>query len=520
MHIQLLADGVNKPKVVISHNSEKLLWDVNAFDKSNFSGNYDIFHYNNQYFDKQPENIKTAIFEIFKQIRIAFNEIHDWKTITSTIQPLLHSLFEYHDLAKVQSWILYDTDIQFPPDLKHEYIQSIDRNSSRSQTYIISDYQKLIALTFCLRLMIPIWGEFITKTKSDTGTSFKEYYAFLLLSKTQLFQSEAMDKLRTYVDCSIPDEIPSSTILSGISSEDFPLWILGLVVIRMLCTKDIRGHGPDSSLIPYIYNHVRERVRRCDTSFDSMVKAKIPGDSSDSEGRTSGLEGYKIRQEIPSGDVVLVEFAIKDIEAATKRICPDIDLDLLKNALFTSQVLLTKPIQRPQITLVQWVFKSIISTRGIDLLSKPVTVSALAATQAILWHKKHYLLASLVTATVSNSVDEDGISSIESRARITKDILAELQTYFPYTQKSPPRQQNAKPINLVVQAIDSVCDEFSSYNWVTTMDRYFLPWVTGSEANRGISIPHDIRIKMSQLVLDLAKNNPDIPNLTNRTNHV
>lgn len=511
MKLQLNADGFNsKQNVIIEHKDQKLIWDVSAFDKSNFSGDFDMFHYNNKYLEKKSAEEQTQIFNIFKQIRLVIDESNDWKKLSNSLAFLIKELFDHHDLQHIETWILFQTDIQFPPDLATEYLPSNDRTGSREQTYLTSDYQRLIALTLCLRLMIPIWGEFISRTRHDTGTSFKEYFAFLLLNQTKHYSSEAMHKLTTYVQCSIPDERPNATILGGISSEDFPIWILSLVVIRRLCTNDIRGHLPNSSLIPYIYNHVRERVRRCEAQFDGMVKDKKVTESSE-EGRTSNLEGYKIRQEIPAGDVVLIEKAMSDIYTATKKICPDIDMSLLENAINSSSVLLGKKIQPPQITLVQWVFKPYISTRGILLIPKKLLVQAMGATQAILWQRGHHVLSALSTASVSEFDNED-VSPIESRARITKDLVAELDKYFPYTQRVSNRQKNAKPTKLVIESIDSICEEFSSYNWLITMDRYFLQFLTGSEANRAMPVPHDIRIKVAQLILDLAKQPKSIGN--------
>ena len=509
MKIELLADGISKPKVFITHNDEKLTWDVNAFDKSNFEGGFDMYHYNNLYWNKKSVQEQNAIFEIFKKIRIAFDEINEWVKLSKTLQPLIRDLFEHHDANNVRTWILYHTDIQFPPDLKAEYIENNDKTGSREQTYIVGDYQKLIVLTFCLRLMIPIWGEFISQTRRDTGTSFKEYYAFLLLSNTSLFQSEAMQKLTTYVTYSMPDEKSSATILGGISSEDYPLWILALVSIRCICTKNISGHQQGFSLIPFIYNHVKERVRRSDTSFDGMVKEKRLNDGgSDTEGRTSGLEEYKIRQENTPGDVVLVNHTMTDILAATLKLYPDINLDLFHNALETAKILETRKLENAQITLVKLLFKPYISPRGIDMLSKPVMVNALGAAQAILWHREHHILSALSTAVVTEDTNY-GVSSIESRARIPKNIIEEIQKYYPYTQRTPVRQKNAKPTNLCLESIDAICDEFSSYNWIVTMDKNFLKYVTGSDANRSISIPHDIRVRLAQFVLDLV-NRPNI----------
>ena len=504
MKITLEAENTNRAKVHIEHNDEKLTWDVSAFDKSNFSSTFDLFHYNNLYWQRKSKAEQDEIFSIFKRILIAFNEINDWKQLSQTIQILLKSLFEHHDLNEIKSWILFHTDIQFPYDLATEYIPSNDKTGSREQTYILADYHKLISLIFCLRLMVPIWGEFIVRAKHETGTSFKEYYAYLLLSRTNLFHSEPMEKLITYVNCTIPDDNGAASILAGMSTEDFPTWVLSLVIIRRLCTNDIRGHLPDSSIIPYIYNHVRERVKRSDAQFDGAVKDKEITDSSDSEGRVSALESYKIRQDICNGDVVYIEHALSNIVAVVKKLEPTINDDLLLNALETSQALLSTNIHPPQICLAQWIFKPYVSPKGLKLISKKSVVSVLGATQAILWHRKHYVLASIATAAHSDVVD-DTVSAIESRARLTKELVAEISKYFPYVERTSPRKTTQKTVNLVIESIDELCSQLSSYNWYLTLDKAFLPILTGNEFTRAMVIPHDIRLRVANLVLDLVK---------------
>lgn len=506
MQIKLINNGIAKPQVVISNQNEELFWDVSAFDKSNFAGNFDMFQYNNEYWNKLSDQHKSAIFETFKKIRYEFDTTNDRTILTYRLYTLIRELFDHHKLAEIEHWITFHTDIVLPHDLKNEYVDSNEKTGSRDQTYLRSDYLHLLALTLCLKLMIPIWGEFIIRTKYDTGTEFKEYYAFLLLSQSSINESDAMEKLRTYVKCSIPDEKQKAAILGGVSTEDFPTWILALVVIRRLCISDIRGHEPNSSLIPYIYNHVKERVKRSDNNFVGTVKDKKPeGSGGDSDSRISTLEGYKIKQEIPSGDVVLLEYAMRDIVAVAKQICPDIDESLVHNALKTVDPLFASQIYSPQITLLQWVFAPAISTRGILLLSKVTVVKALAAAQAILWHKKHYALAGLVTATVNTIGDEQYMSGVDSRARITKDLVEQLNVIFPYIRRSNTKAKSARNSNQAIQAIDNLCEQLSSQNWILTIDESKLQQLTGSSSIRRYYIPHDIRIKVAEFVLENAK---------------
>ena len=93
-----------------------------------------------------------------------------------------------------------------------------------------------------LRCMIPIWGEYISSTRQETGTRHKEFYAFQLLNNSNISKSVPMVKLCNYVEAIVgPDKYNNVNTLNGISSEDFGYWLLSLVCVRRLCVGDIRG---------------------------------------------------------------------------------------------------------------------------------------------------------------------------------------------------------------------------------------------------------------------------------------
>lgn len=509
-----LAKQDGKPYVYIEHNGDTVVWNVNIFDASNFKGHfdqaYDIFKHNNDFWAAMKPETQAAIFVTYKKLRDSLENYTERTSLTIELFPLIKELFDYHRLDDIENWILYRTNVQFPHDLQHEYIVSNERTGTREQTYLRDDYIKLICLTFTLRLMIPIWGEFISRTKREIGTQFKEYYGFQLLSQSHIYTSPAMEKLKLYVFKSIPDERSKGSVLGGLSSEDFPIWILSLVIIRKLCTSDISGTEPNPSLIPYIYNHVRERVSRSDNNFVGIVREKVSekGGNNDAE-RLSKLEGYKIKQETAPGDIVLLECVMRDIVGMTKRICPDIDLNLLESALRTSKELETKRIHNAQITLIQWVFKPVISPRAIMLLSKTAVINAAAATQAILFHKQHLVLAGIVTACAYDNVDEMYIGGVDSRARITKDLIEDINKYYPYTRRSTSKAKTAKNSNQVIVAIDEMCEMLAQHNWKLTIDSDYLPYVSGKN-NRHLSIPHDIKIQLAKLIIELAKSPREI----------
>ena len=187
-----------------------------------------------------------------------------------------------------------------------------------------------------------------------------------------------------------------------------------------------------------------------------------------------------------------------------KRLEPNIPEQLVINALNTSKVLLTKQLLDPQINILKWLLSGIISPRGLLHLQKEVIVNLLAVAQAVLYYRGHTFLAMAVTTHV-DMTNEVMLLGVDSRARIPKEILAELDKYFPFVRKSSNRSKNKVP-NLAHQAIDKLVEDLSMFNWVMTADKNLVLELSGGKqhSNRLI-IPHDIKIKVANFVLDVVK---------------
>lgn len=521
MRMEIINAEIGRQELLISHLNDSSIWKLAEFDKSKFSSQTDLFHYNNKYLERFSPAEQNRLFAIYKEIRHIFDTGVSGNVLHNRLVPLIKELLDSHDLTRVESWIRLHTDIQYPNDLKLEYTESLFSNKTREQTYLKDDYIKLICLIFVLRLMVPIWSEFITRTKKETGNHFKEYTALQLISEANIVHSESMSKLITYVKLAIPEDSLKSGLLVFLSSEDFPIWMLSVIVVKMLCVTDIKGVVIEDetglrtvqNIVPFIYNNVKEKIKRAEIAF-GQIKDKNPESSSSDNESSSNVETYKIKQEIPSGDVVMLEYAMSNIGSIVLKLEPNIDVNLLYNALETSESLYKARIYEPQITLLQWIYKPVIPPKAIPLLTKRTVVNALAGAQAILWHRGHYELAGLVTATTVGMDPDTGehyISGVESRSKVTKESLEELNKLFPYAKKDNSKTKS-KPVNQAIAGIDRLAVKLSEYNWLLTIDNReritvpsMLQLLTGSTVNRRFSIPHNIKNKIALLIIDLAK---------------
>lgn len=493
-----------KMEVVISHRDKSILWNVSFFNKDTLTPDFDLYHHINHYWKQLSMPVQDQIFELYTKLRFSFDEIMDKTTLTSEVSRLVKELYDLHKFEDITSWVILRSDIHIPSTLSVEYIPNNDHPGSREQTYLRQDYVHLVVYSISLRLMIPVWGEFIQRTKMDSGTTFKEYYAYQLLANTHLSNCAAVVKLREYVKSNTPSETPISAIVYGVSSEDYPVWILGLVVVRRVCLADVRGTDTTSlKLVTFIYKFIAQKVNGTDGSFAGQVLIKnTEANSSGDEEGGSKYETYKIRQDITIGDRVFIEHVLGNIVPAVLKICPDIDQKMLNTALQTCSILQRYDINQGQVTLVKWIFRNIVPPESIDYVSKATLVQTMGAAQAILWHWGFYDIASIITG-IPSTIQEIRVSSVDM-----KKYSDDLSVLFPYIRRSSSKAKTDRTANHAVDAIAKVSEMISVNDWLLTIDDSLLPFVVNG-SNRKLVVPQNIKSRLAELVVNkISRTNP------------
>jgi hypothetical protein len=511
---------MGRPQIVVSHKGESTTWHIGAIDKT-FDRKFEsdpalVFSHINAYWQTLPDTQVELIFSIYKQIRSLPDSLWSRDQTSIELYTLVGRLMDVYDFEDIRRWILFkSTDINLPdPSVcKSEYVIIPGRPSTREQTYLMEDYIKLITMSLMLRTMIPIWGEYIGKTKNGLGKTLKEFYAFHLLTQSKIANSEVMEKLTTYVRFMVPkDKSIAGSIMGGLSSSDFPIWLLSLVVIRRLCTADIRGIEPKSTMVSLIYSFVDGKLKSADNTIYGTINGveekkftDTSSQSSDGDRSLSRLEGYKTKAPIAEGDFVIIEHIAKDVLKIAKTLEPTLDKKRLQQAFKTSACLNVVPLLDAQVVILQWVMKPVLPPLGIRYLTKKTITRLLALCQTVLWHRGHYDLAGLCTATPSLEVDEMQISGIVSRAHIPKDLTNALLAEFPYFRRPTGKQKAGKPVNPVLAAVDNLTKLIAMSDWILTADDELVRLIADGNIQRRYLLPHDIRIKLATLLLDLVK---------------
>lgn len=504
------------PYVKLDHGGEEIAFSISVFSRKNFQGeNAGTFDHINDYWAQLTEEHQKRIFEVYKAIEYGIDNIYNQKDLTDHLTDRVTELIKEHDLEAVQYWVSNKSNIIIPDVFDVDYQHSFDNNTSREKTYTRSDYVKLVSLSVLLRCMIPVWGEYITHTRQKTGTKFKEYYAFQLLNKSSIIHSSPMEKLKTYVEHIVGDDkFNPDNVHSGISSEDFCYWSVALICIRRLCIGNVSGNEPRAHLVSFIYKFVIRLVQGTDMNSENAIRDKRVEDDRDSNGfgdKISTLERYKFKFNISPGEIAELEVPMENIHEAVKKITYQVDPVLLDNCLKTARQLEGQKLMMPQINIMRWLFKSVISPRGMMYLPNPTVIAALGASEAILWTMGYKYLAVLVTSypEVNDKVLDMRISPSNSKLEIPEELINKLDILYPFSRSSKNKKpetdkSDQKPVNLTAKSISDISDSLRTFSWRPTCDETMLMDVFGVP-NRRTPIRPEVKIELTKLVIDIGQ---------------
>jgi hypothetical protein len=94
----------------------------------------------------------------------------------------------------------------------------------------------------------------------------------------------------------------------------------------------------------------------------------------------------------------------------------------------------------------------------------------------------------------------------ESRSRIPKDLIEQLQKLYPYVKRPTGKQRILRSANAAVESIDSLAGRFGSKVLLLTLPMEYVKEINNSESRR-YAIPTYIKILLAKLAIEIGNNN-------------
>lgn len=519
-------------EVCTRHRDREYLWKISARVPQQ---DFDIFKEINEYWATLPLEEQDEIFLTYERIHHIFSNnsnLFEINRLMEALRPLIAQLFELHPQAKLDYWVRLKSHLLVPTGLPREFNPNLSSRMTPERTYIEEDYRKLVPMAISMRIMIPIWGEFLKRIEGQTKPVLKEYTAFKLLALANVMHCDAMRRLSVYVTHTIPqDKSKDAAIIYGLGTEDFPEWILGNTIVSRLCRSDVSGVGESAVLITFIHNYIREHPSVIEAQM-GIVREKKPDGRDDSDTNYSTLEGFRIKEMVAAGDIKLVDMYVRTaaLQVLDKLPMPALGLAnrlaqkpgeeiripnkefnlLVRQALRNVKGLMQDELRKSQVQLAGWVLSEQVPVQSIPYLSKQTLLVMMAFAQAYLWYNGYPDLAALVTARArEESGDSDRVMG-DQREKINRRQAEELSLSFPYMRRSSSRSANARSTMMVIGSAETVAKELGDYDWEMTLpDSWIASWEKyrndGGHVDRRFRFPNDVLPQVTNLILELEQ---------------
>ena len=512
MHIEIpVAKSASDDKLcTITHGSEKLQWVVSYFIKNTTAKpvfgddevplpKEDLFKYVNQYLNSLSMNQQNMLFNLYKQARDVLTRTEEHDDLVIGLRAIITKILDFREFSVVHRWLRINTDLVNPVKVEETFVEDAAGRNKQSKTYIRSEYEELVTLTFLFRMLLPIYGEFIARISAYTDATSKEMIAFNLASMSDIMESTAMVRLVSFVENTIPkDTNKSPALIDGISSEDYDKWLLALVVMRRLIVGALQDTGDGATLVSLIYGYIVYRASN-NTSFGGFIKdKKHPNAAPNDINELSSWEEYRIKEKHSAGDIALVQCDLEDANKLYWRLCIGLDEAVSKefepgepNTEFME--LMSEPIGKGQLGMLKYIVSPLVSHRLLDEVERAEIFAAMTAGAAYL--KRLGLLEQAILLTTVKRVSKTMIgSSSNVKHQITPERMEELNAIYPYVRKSQSRQTVVDTKTSYEVAFAAFEDEFRKSEWRITLPHTDIIRFTGGlKTTRAYACPTDLR---------------------------
>lgn len=477
---------------------------------------------------------RREIFNVYKESLDAI-----YLGDNAKLQSLIHDLYACITLHKTHKWVV-DKGIRASSSISEHFIQGGEQNHNRDRTYIVADYLWLAALALALRAVVPIWGAWFQQN-DQLKNQWKDFYAFELLADSSLMTDgpdpenpatrdvmPPMIKLDNFVRANIPskDDIDMICVMAGISTEEQPLWMLSMAVVRRVAVGDI-GVDPDAEpprtvcLVASTYQYVFNKFSGIEKTLGSKITdKKPPGNSADSETNLSRLESFRdpeasqaidrVRPDVWASDLNRVLTGLmKFSDPEVNRTWTFEDLKRTANECHYSfreayRHRTLEPVQRKVLT---WVVSLVISTVRMDDIRRVSMHNLMAASQAFLAMHGHNELAGFLTAIVARSADGGYMMGPSSGSnRLDAAVTAKLRECYKNARSSTGRRNSlytAETKYPIDDQINSTTAELKRYSWEILMPEHLCHLY---QSDRRIwSPPADTKLLLAKLAIAIAE---------------
>lgn len=469
-----------------------------------------VFDFINWYWSKLPEAKQDRIFTVYQDMRKALDETAQGEFNDEAMRELVTRMIDLHPIHELKAWITQQGIIGWPDEreLPRHYEQASSLKYPREKTFILDDYQNLLAFILQIRTVVPLWAEFGFHHKETIAKVYGDMVRMRFLDNSQALETPGYIKLVEYSKAMIATKsgASKSAVMDSLSTEEYPDWVLANVIFKKLTTQSFRPADPNDRsafVVKHICSHINELLKQSERDFGTPTEKSDNGPDSSDENLRSRFETIQARAPMPAGDEAFIRWYMKDLQRLAQAVEPGIPKGLVNDFIRMFSFGDFTP-EDPQITLMLWVLAPVISPRSEESLTIMNINQGIAVASAVLWHRGHRQIAALLCSQSTGANMSDTLM-LSGAGRLPKAIYDRLAELYPHQLRPRSTERSYKPVS---DAIQTITQEFESFSWKPNLSDNYLPAVSDIIVSladyKTIQVPSTLYAQLHDMVIDLA----------------
>jgi len=332
------------------------------------------------------------------------------------------------------------------PDLS--YAGTRVGQDTEAMTFHLPDYHRLLAISIICKMLCPIWGDLIYRTKTYTDNTMKETYCMDVIEPLLSVDTflAVRHKLFAYIANTVKQSLSSirgnasfTASVGGISLDRFNDIVFATIIVKRYVNVDLYKQNPIGNIMIWTQTCAKSSFNSLLSTLNNrcriMPRTEIVDthESGDDERNVSVLE-YGSRVTSVTADIpILIKFGVK---MSIRNLCKTYNVserDFQLMAAFYQQ----NPIQVTVLnkTLVGILLGNVIGgAQGLKYLNTIDYMDLVIITQIYLAHTGYHALVHLLTASTPDEM-KTAPSTIDNRISMDAEkyhSYSQLETAFPY----------------------------------------------------------------------------------------
>ena len=492
---------IKDTEVNIKYKNEKINFNIEELINRRIKDSIDkdMFKILNMFVDWKGEKFKKELFQRYMQ---SHNEIvdsimSDFIELPYVITGRILDMFDYNEMV---DFLKKHNIVRIPQSLKDEFNDDMvaNKEGSRVQTYLKTDYLNLVALLTILKSTIPVLGMYAEINKQNIAKDYKEYILIMFILKHPISDIEPFQKMVGYINKLIAniktteEDLQLRLIKKGIDEENLAYNVLGGVLIEKMLLSDETKDTDSKNLITKFYSYASGRLNIKNNPVNDIKiksKFKINPDGDDTE---SVIESYRTPTDITPGFMEEFSYACGNLHRLYDWMSPNKNYNLLES--FKKAIDNIHPVALPliNIKIAFILIKKVIDPRAYNYVEASEIRNALTVAATLMWEKDFKHLAAILAS--SKAPDDLTIVGYNTKLKMDdmyKELISKKFKINLYNI-NPKTKIVTKSENLGETLLNNISSEMMKNNYICKLPSGMIKKATGTN-NNIISVPNDIK---------------------------